>query len=210
MLVIFEMLDTSLVDSTLQILSGPEAYAASHTAFSAIIDVAYKIAMVLVASFNIFYVIRLNKLQNQDKETQRKSELRMDLLKTLVYAPNLNKMYVFLDHLWTELIKLRLEDEEQKSSEKEEMVKKNIEPKIQSLFTSFRSDFIIILNATAPSLGKKVETICDDMRDAILANMADPGINLWVNDYFTDRIKVIFEKGKMDMVSALFNYEGKE
>ncbi len=210
MLVIFEMLDTSLVDSTLQIISGPEVYAASHSAFSTIIDVAYKIAMVLVASFNIFYVIRLNKLQNQDKETQRKSELRMDLLKTLVYAPNLNKMYVFLDNLWTELIKLRLEDEEQKSSEKEEMVKKNIEPKIQSLFTSFRSDFIIILNATAPSLGKKVETICDDMRDAILANMADPGINLWVNDYFTDRIKVIFEKGKMDMVSALFNYEGKE
>jgi hypothetical protein len=118
-------------------------------------------------------------------------------------------MYKFLDKLWTELEKLKLESEAEKNAEKENTVKQEIEPKIQALFASFRSDFIIVLNATAPSLGDKVEKISDTMRDTLLSNMADPGINLWVTKYFNDKIKSVFEKGKMDLVNVLFNYDGK-
>lgn len=182
---------------------------ASSFTFSGVVDVAYKLAMVTIAAFNIVYVIMLNKSQNQDKEAQHKSERRMDLLKTIVLIPNLKKMYRFLDKLWTELEKLKLESEAEKNAEKENTVKQEIEPKIQALFASFRSDFIIVLNATAPSLGEKVEQISDTMRDTLLSNMADPGINLWVTKYFNDKIKFVFEKGKMDMVNALFNYDGK-
>ncbi len=176
----------------------------------AVIDIAYKIAMVAIAVFNIFYVIRLNELQNQDKEEQRKSERRIDLLKTIALIPNLRKMYTFLDKLWQQLEKLKLEGVDTKNTDKENEVKTAIEPEIQKLFASFRSDFIIVLNATAPSLGKKVEGISDEMRDSLLHNMADPGINLWVNNCFNDKIKIVYEKGKKSMVNALFNYEGKE
>ncbi|MBR5630408.1 MAG: hypothetical protein IKW82_02060 [Bacteroidales bacterium] len=182
---------------------------ASSFTFSGVVDVAYKLAMVAIAAFNIVYVIMLNKSQNQDKEAHRKSERRMDLLKTIVLIPNLKKMYKFLDKLWTELEKLKLESEAEKNAEKENTVKQEIEPKIQALFASFRSDFIIVLNATAPSLGDKVEKISDTMRDTLLSNMADPGINLWVTKYFNDKIKSVFEKGKMDLVNVLFNYDGK-
>lgn len=175
-----------------------------------VIDMAYKIAMVAIAVFNIFYVMRLNKIQNQDKEAQRKAERRIDLLKTIALIPNLRKMYTFLDKLWQQLEKLKLEGEEPKNTEKENEVKAAIEPEIQKLFASFRSDFIIVLNATAPSLGKNIENISDEMRDTLLHNMADPGINLWVAYYFNDKIKVVYEKGKKAMVSTLFNYEGKE
>lgn len=178
--------------------------------FSGFVDIAYKLSMVAIAAFNIVYVIKLNKAQNQDKETQRQSERRMDLLKTIVLIPNLKKMYRFLDKLWTELEKLKLESEADKNADKEKAVKQEIEPKIQALFASFRSDFIIVLNATAPALGKKVEQISDTMRDTLLSNMADPGINLWVTKYFNDKIKSVYEKGKMDMVNALFNYNGEE
>lgn len=175
-----------------------------------IIDEAYKISMVAIAVFNIFYVIRLNRLQSQDKEAQRKAERRIDLLKTIVLIPNLRKMYSFLDKLWQQLERLKLEGENDKNTDKESAVKQSIEPEIQKLFASLRSDFIIALNATAPSLGKKVECISDIMRDKLLENMSDPGINLWVTNYFNDKIKTVYENGKKEMVNVLFNYEGKE
>lgn len=186
------------------------AQAGSIVTFGGVVDIAYKLAMVAIAAFNIFYVIKLNKAQSQDKEAQRKSERRMDLLKTIVLIPNLRKMYKFLDKLWTELEKLKLEGESEKTTDKENAVKQEIEPKIQELFATFRSDFIIVLNATAPSLGKRVEQISDTMRDTILSNMADEGVNLWVLNYFNDKIKTVYEKGKMDMVNVLFNYSGEE
>lgn len=188
----------------------PSAEAVSSVSFGSIIDVAYKLAMVAIAVFNIFYVIRLNRTQNQDKESQRKTERRIDLLKTIVLIPNIGKMYSFLDNLWAQLEKLKLDEEDEKNTEKENEVKSSIEPEIQKLCATFRSDFIIALNATAPSLGKKIEDISDEMRDTLLKNMADPGINLWVTKYFNDMIKTIYENGKMAMINALFNYEGKE
>ncbi len=184
--------------------------AGNPVTFGSVVDIAYKLAMVAIAAFNILYVIKLNKSQNQDKEAQRKSERKMELLKTIVLIPNLKKMYRFLDKLWAELEKLKLEREAEKNADKEDAVKQEIEPIIQSLFATFRSDFIIVLNATAPSLGKRVEQISDTMRDTILSNMADEGVNLWVMKYFNDKIKTVYEKGKMDMVNELFNYEGKE
>lgn len=185
------------------------AQAVAPITFSGIVDIAYKLSMVAIAAFNILYVIKLNKAQNQDKEAQRESEHRMDLLKTIVLIPNLRKMYGFLDKLWAELEKLKLEKEEYKNADKENAVKKEIEPAIQALFASFRSDFIIVLNATTPALGEKVKEISDAMRDTILSNMADEGVNLWVLKYFNDKIKSVYEKGKMDMVNALFNYNGE-
>ncbi len=185
------------------------AQAVAPITFSGIVDIAYKLSMVAIAAFNILYVIKLNIAQNQDKEAQRESERRMDLLKTIVLIPNLRKMYGFLDKLWAELEKLKLEKEEDKNADKENAVKKEIEPAIQALFASFRSDFIIVLNATTPALGEKVKEISDAMRDTILSNMADEGVNLWVLKYFNDKIKSVYEKGKMDMVNALFNYNGE-
>lgn len=207
MSILISILQAVAVTDTSQIAQS--AQAGSSVTFSGVVDIAYKLAMVAIAAFNIVYVIMLNKAQNHDKEVQRKSERRMDLLKTIVLIPNLKKMYGFLDKLWTELEKLKLESETDKNTAKEDAVKKAIEPMIQTLFASFRSDFIIVLNATAPSLGEKVEQISDAMRDTLLSNMADEGVNLWVPKYFNDKIKSVYEQGKMDMVNALFNYNGE-
>lgn len=205
MLIQLFLIQTAAVVDSLQ----TEAIVTTPSSFGGVIDVLYKLSMVAIALFNVFYVIRLNKNQNQDKQSQRQTEHRMDLLKTIVLIPNLKKMYKFLDNLWTELEKLKLESEDEKNSDKENTVKKEIEPIIQSQFSTFRSDFIIALNATTPSLGNKVERISDTMRDTLLENMADPGINLWVATYFNDKIKSVFEKGKMDLLNTLFNYNGE-
>lgn len=205
MLIHIFLLQAAVVVDSLQ----TEANVTTPSSFGGVIDVLYKLSMVAIALFNVFYVISLNKIQNQDKQSQRQTERRMDLLKTIVLIPNIKKMYKFLDNLWIELEKLKLEGENEKNSDKENTVKKEIEPIIQSQFSTFRSDFIIALNATTPSLGNKIEQISDTMRDTLLENMADPGINLWVANYFNDKIKSVFEKGKMDLLNALFNYNGE-
>lgn len=174
------------------------------------LDVAYKLATVTIALFNVFYIIYINRSKNKDTAAQRAAERRIDLLKTIVLQPNLNKMYEFLDELWAELEKLKLGDIDNKNTQSENVVKMQIEPIIQDKFNQFRSDFIIALNATAPALGEKVKEISDNMRDTLLSNMADEGINLWVTSYFNDRIKSVFEKGKKDLINALFNYDGNE
>ena len=48
------------------------------------------------------------------------------------------------------------------------------------------------------------------MRDEIIENMGDEGINLWVDKYFNDRIKKIYDDGRKKMVNALFEYNGDE
>lgn len=176
---------------------------------SGLIDVLYKVSMVAIALFNVFYVWKLNKSQDQDKEVQRERERRADLLKTIVLIPNLKKMYHFLDDLWGELERLKLEGEDEKTAYKEDAIKGEIEPKIQALFATFRSDFIIVLNAAVPSLGKEMEYMSDKMRDTLLENMDDPGINLWIPKYFNDKIKTVYEDGKMNMVNALFTITEK-
>ena len=171
---------------------------------------ACKVATVLIAIFNVFYIIHINRSKDKETASQRATERRIDLLKTLVLQPNLKKMYEFLDDLWKELEKLKQEGSDNKDTASENAVKQDIEPIIQDKFKQFRSDFIIALNATTPTLGKKVEGISDNMRDTLLNNMADEGINLWVTSYFNDKIKTVFEKGKTELINALFNYDGKE
>ena len=119
-------------------------------------------------------------------------------------------MYKFFDDLWSELKKLKLKDCPDKNMENIKKVKGEIEPKVQILFTCFRSEFIIIIDAIAPSLGQKIENISDEMRDKIIENMGDEGINLWVDKYFNDRIKKIYDDGRKKMVNALFEYNGDE
>lgn len=182
----------------------------SNECFINIIDMGYKIGTIIIAIINLIYIIKINNFRKKSSKIQQKKEQKIDLFKTIVISPNLNKMYKFFDDLWSELKKLKLEDCPDKNMENIKKVKGEIEPKVQILFTCFRSEFIIIIDAIAPSLGQKIENISDEMRDKIIENMGDEGINLWVDKYFNDRIKKIYDDGRKKMVNALFEYNGDE
>ena len=182
----------------------------SNECFINIIDMGYKIGTIIITIINLIYIIKINNFRKKSSKIQQKKEQKIDLFKTIVISPNLNKMYKFFDDLWSELKKLKLKDCPDKNMENIKKVKGEIEPKVQILFTCFRSEFIIIIDAIAPSLGQKIENISDEMRDKIIENMGDEGINLWVDKYFNDRIKKIYDDGRKKMVNALFEYNGDE
>lgn len=184
----------------------------SNSYFMNIIDVSCKVATIIIAVANIYLAIVIYKNQKKDNEIQRQKERTIDLFKTIVLSPNISKMYKFFDDLWLELEKLQLKDitDNAKKMAEIEKIKKDIETKMQILFSSFRSEFIVLIDATVPLLGKKIEDISDNMRDIIIGNMFDEGINLWVDNCFNDKIKNVYDTGKKEMVKALFEYEGFE
>lgn len=170
------------------------------------IDYAYKIAMVFIAIVNYIYVRRLNqekdtKEQNKEQEERlkQKKAQRIEYLKTLVYDENLPKLYDFFVNLEAETVKLKSENAD----------KKLIEKNLQGIFKDLRSKFIIVLSAAVPDLGNQIQDIADNLHDQLVSNMSDEGINIWVERYYNDLVKKVYEKGKIDMISALFNYDGQ-
>ena len=185
------------------------AFTQSQTASSCsgILDFLYKISMPTIALCNLLFIIMMHRSKRvsdenkeQEERQRRKRELRIDYLKTIVYEQNLPRLYDFFSSLQKELQKLK--DRNQN--------RKEIEKGIQELFKSFRSDFIIILSAAVSKLGDTIQDECDTMRDGFVEKLSDEGINLWVEKYYNDNIKSVFERGKVNIINALFNYDGSE
>lgn len=170
----------------------------TNISFNSIIDILYKIAMIVIAIANFIYAWKLNIFREKKDGRHRISARKMDYLKTIIYEPNLKYLYEFYFDIESELQKLKDRNAN----------KADVEAEIQRIFKKFRSNFIVILNAAVPELGYKVQNICDTMRDSLLENLSDPGINLWVDRYYNDKIKSVFEKEKANIISALFSYDG--
>lgn len=170
----------------------------TNASINNIIDILYKIAMIVIAIANFIYIWTLNIFREKKDGKHRIFARKMDYLKTIIYEPNLKYLYEFYSDIELELQKLK----DKKAN------KTNIEAEIQKIFKKFRSNFIIILNAAVPELGSKIQNICDTMRDTLLENLSDPGINLWVDRYYNDKIKSVFEREKGNIISTLFSYDG--
>lgn len=209
-MILLDTIVTLPTADTLQIISDVsqqvvERQSASGNAFGTFIDYAYKISMLCIAIANFVYIWNLNQRKDtkeQDKEqeerTKQKRAQRIGYLKTLVYEENLPNLYIFFVELETELSKLK--DQQANIGE--------IEKNLQTIFKNLRSKFIIVLSAAVPELGSQVQNIADTMHDQLVSNMSDEGVNLWVERYYNDMIKKVYEEGKVNIVSTLFNYDG--
>lgn len=175
-------------------------------AFNNFIDICYKISMIIIALFNFFYAYKLNmfkKKKDEEKETnekiQKEKERKISLLKGLVLDHNLKHLYIFFTNIENDLSLLK----------KKEADKKQIEQQIQIRFKELGENFIISLSAAVPHLGKSIQDYSDEMRDSLINNIADEGINLWVEHYYNDKIKMVVDSGKVKMIKALFDYNGE-
>lgn len=209
-MIILDTIATILAQDSVQSMvdvnkSVPETGFSFGQILGSVIDYAYKIAMVYIAIVNYIYVRRLNqekdtKEQNKEQEERlkQKKAQRIEYLKTLVYDGNLPHLYDFFVKLETETVKLKSENAD----------KKEIEKNLQVIFKDLRSKFIIVLSAAVPDLGNQIQDIADNLHSQLVSNISDEGINIWVERYYNDLVKKVYEKGKIDMISTLFNYDG--
>lgn len=199
------LLQTTPIDS----LNWPKSAfgaASAPSIFPAVLDMFYKLAMIAIALFNVFYAHKLNlfkrKKEENDEENskrRREEERKITLLKSLVLDYHLEHLYVFLVSTGNLLQKLKAKDAD----------KKAIEIELQKTFKELNDRFIVFLLATASSMGEQFQNVSDAMRDELVTNISDESINLWVERCYNDKIKMTFEKGRDKMINLLFRYDGK-
>lgn len=175
-------------------------------AYNTFIDICYKISMIFIALFNFFYAYKLDmfkRKKDQEREKkeniQKEKERKITLLKGLVLDHNLKYLYTFFENIENELSQLKVKGTD----------KTIVEQQLQIRFKELGENFIISLSAAVPDLGKSIQDYSDEMRDSLINNIADEGINLWVEHYYNDKIKMVVDSGKVKIIKALFDYNGE-
>ena len=88
--------------------------------------------------------------------------------------------------------------------------KRALEPKIQDEFNLLHDKFIFLLMAINQRFYLSILKLSDDFRDELVANIADDGINLYIDSKYTELIDKPSKNFKVKLLKVLFEYRGKE
>lgn len=154
------------------------------------IDIGCKIATVIIALINIFFVINIFKRNKQ-----------RDLLKTLVLDYSIKHFYKYfedMDNVLTQLKEIGDLDIQRKEEKKKE-----IEKEIQCFGREFEHKFIDLFLYINPAIHKKIKEKTDDMVSAIVTSMFDDGINIYVEKIYNERIASTMAITKSQIIRML-------
>ena len=144
----------------------------------------------------------LGTLSNKKKEVKDDTTIeenrRMSLFKTLILDYNLKYVYYFFDKLDVLLLQLK----------ERTCDKRKLDPSIQNEFKQLNEKFIFLLMAVNNDFYLSILKLSDDFRDELVANIADDGVNLYVDSKYTDMIDKPTKKFKAKLLKALFEYRG--
>ena len=166
------------------------------------LDNICKMATVFIAVANILWIVYVffqNKKSTDDRDERSR---KIGLLKTLVLDCSIPHLYKFFSDVKDEVKKLReknLTDD----------TKKEINATIIELEQKFENDFLDVLLAINDSLYDNLKTQADNMVDQFTDAIFDPGINLYVEDKFNDKIASKLVETKRMMIKTLFSYKGE-
>ena len=163
-----------------------------------ILDVVYKIAMILIAAFNAWFAYTIHKLKNKKEDDFKEADRKIALLKTLILDYNLKFVYEFFDNLEAHLSGLN----ERKAD------KRAIESHIQADFKRLNEKFVNLLSAVDRKLYDKILDISDSCRDKLVTNIGNEGVNLYVEAQYKNLIKKPYDDIKRIILSELFGYKG--
>ena len=163
-----------------------------------ILDVVYKIAMILIAAFNAWFAYTIHKLKNKKEVDLKEADRKIALLKTLILDYNLKFVYEFFDNLEAHLSGLN----ERKAD------KRAIESHIQADFKRLNEKFVNLLSAVDRKLYDKILDISDSCRDKLVTNIGNEGVNLYVEAQYKNLIKKPYDDIKRTILSELFGYKG--
>ena len=155
---------------------------------------------VLVSVF-IYYLGTISNKKKEDKDDSTiEANRKMSLFKTLILDYNLKYVYDFFDNLDILLVELKQQDCD----------KRALEPKIQDEFKLLNEKFIFLLMAINQRFYLSILKLSDDFRDELVANIADDGINLYIDSKYTELIDKPSKNFKVKLLKVLFEYRGKE
>lgn len=148
------------------------------------LDIAYKIATVIIAFANIVFacvIFRRNK--------------KRELVKTLILDHSIQHFYKYFEDLDCELSKLK--------TQCNEATKKDIEKNIQSLGVVFEQRFIDLFLSINPKLHEEIKHKFDDMVGKLMKSISDEGINIHVASQYNDKIANVVIVTKASIIRLL-------
>lgn len=165
------------------------------------LDNTCKIATVFIAVANILWIVYVFFQNKKSSDERDERSRKIGLLKTLVLDCSMPHLYKFFSEVKIEVKKLReknLTDD----------AKKKINATIIEFEQKFENDFLDVLLAINDDLYENMKMQADSMVDQFTNAIFDPGINLYVEDKFNDKIASKLVETKRMMIKTLFSYKG--
>lgn len=162
---------------------------------SSLLDVVYKLGMVVIALVNIYFAKKLHKKQDAKEEKKNDSDHKVALLKTLILDNNLPVFYDFFDDLAIETDKLKNEKANTKA----------IETEIQKVFRGLNEGFIDLLQGIDEDLYNSILAISDNTRETIILSMAEYKLN--VEKVHKEHVSDPVANMKKEVIRKLFEFK---
>lgn len=160
-----------------------------------ILDVVYKIGMVVIALMNIYFAKKLQKHQEEQQKEKSTSDHKVMLLKTLILDYNLKTFFEFFEILAKTTDKLKVAG----------VNTKDIEPELQEKFKGVNQSFVDLLQGIDEELYKKILAYSDDTRDLLIENIST--YKLENDNNFKEHIVKPISQMKKDIIRELFMFK---
>jgi len=166
------------------------------------LDIAYKIATVVIALVNVSVVIYIFVKNSKRDSSHKEKERKINLLKTVVLDYGMEHFYCFFEDIEQEADKLKnktLSDNDKKAINNALLsYGKILEHKFTDLFWGINQD-----------LRTKIYQTTDNLLDCFTKSIFDEGINLYTEDKFNDLIAKRIIDCKSEIIKILFSYSGE-
>ena len=186
---------------TIAVVHKAVIYNDQSSIFTIGLDVVYKIAMILIASCNLFFAFYIFNSKNKKDDHIHEKNRKIGLLKSLVLDYNMKYFYDFFDCIDKETqvlnqLNLTIED------------KMKTNNTLIDLGKVLRQKFIDGLIAIDKGLYNEIIQTTDKMLDSLTESIFNEGIKLSHQPMFKDKITNQITETKTTIIKSLFSYKG--
>lgn len=146
-----------------------------------------------------YYIgVRTSKKNEAKNDIVVETDRKMSLFKTLILDYNLKYVYEFFDGLENVLSELK----------DKKCDKRKLEQQIQNKFKLLNERFVYLLLAVDKTFYARVLDLSDNFRDVLMSNISDKGVNLYVEQKYSELINIPYKDFKTNLLKSLFDYRG--
>jgi hypothetical protein len=165
-----------------------------------LLDVLYKIGVILIALFNLLFSIYLyhtNKKNQKEKETKAN---RQNLLNILILNHKLDVFYKIFAEIHSGCkVLLDINIDENKRKEQ-------ANSRLEDLFIRLNIEFITTLRAVDIPLSDSVLNISDELQGKLSENIFDKGVNLNIKEKYDELIKNPVSDAEICILRKLYEF----
>jgi hypothetical protein len=162
------------------------------------LDSLEKIANIIIASLTLCLAYYIFVYQRKKDKTDRK----IQWFKELIIQPRLNEVNIFFDEI--SKLKLEIKSNDLTDSDKDILIKK-----IKSLASSFRKNFLIVIQNLTPTLFSNLQKSIDKLTDDLTQAISNDELKLCNENTYEREIGIKIQDTHSFVLKQIFEYEGE-